>query len=181
MERNTVHTVFVYFPENEPILIGGYIGEPQIARGKTIIRNKFSAQKSALSSVSDSAACCQVRRRDWMGATVRLWKPHLGQAIRTKTITAGWRAVSQEIGPKKIGNLLRKMLPIMGWVENSRYAINCKKHGINLIVVNPEILLRCYIIERSPDGMGWDTLVCGVAAAAQEQSFLIFTRQLHFI
>ena len=29
--------------------------------------------------------------------------------------------------------------------------------------------------------MGWDTLVCGVATAAQEQSFLIFTRQLHFI
>ena len=45
MEPNTVHTVFVYFPENEPILIGGYIGEPQIARGKKIMRNKFSAQK----------------------------------------------------------------------------------------------------------------------------------------
>ena len=66
----TKHThSFVYFPKY-PILIGENIGKPQIACGKK--RNTFSAPKSALSSVSDSAACCQVRRRDWMGATVRL-------------------------------------------------------------------------------------------------------------
>ena len=83
---------------------------------------------------------------EW-GAPRDYWEPHLGHAIRTKTIT-DWRAVSQEIGGKKFGNLFHKMLQIMGSIAKC-YQMQGTRH---LIVLHPQILLLCYIIELCPVG-----------------------------